>query len=54
MCIGGDSDTIGAIAGGIAEAVYGIPENILERGLAYLDDGLTTIVEEFTKRFMKK
>jgi len=54
MCIGGDSDTIGAIAGGIAEAVYGIPENILEKGLAYLDDGLTTIVEEFTKRFMKK
>ena len=28
ISIGGDSDTVAAIAGSIAEAYYGIPENI--------------------------
>lgn len=54
MSIGGDSDTIGAIAGGIAEAVFGIPGTIKERGLAYLDDQLLAIVEEFSRRFIRK
>ena len=36
ISIGGDSDTIGAIVGGIAEAMFGIPEEIAERGWAYL------------------
>lgn len=54
MSIGGDSDTIGAIAGGIAEAVFGIPTNIREEGLAYLDDHLLAIVENFSQRFIRK
>lgn len=38
ISIGGDSDTIGCIAGGIAEALYGIPESIKERAWKYLDE----------------
>ncbi|MCC8076567.1 MAG: ADP-ribosylglycohydrolase family protein [Clostridiales bacterium] len=38
ISIGGDSDTIAAIAGSLAEAVYPIPAQIQERALARLDD----------------
>jgi len=36
VSLGGDSDTIAAIAGGIAEALFGIPENIRAAALGYL------------------
>lgn len=36
ISIGGDSDTVGAIAGGVAEALFGIPDEIANRGWAYL------------------
>ena len=54
MSIGGDSDTIGAIAGGIAEAYHGIPDEIKYLGISYLDDGLVAILEDFTKKFITK
>ncbi|MCD7820894.1 MAG: ADP-ribosylglycohydrolase family protein [Clostridiales bacterium] len=38
ISIGGDSDTIAAIAGSLAEAVYPIPTQLRERALARLDD----------------
>jgi type I restriction enzyme M protein len=41
ISIGGDSDTIAAIAGSIAEAYYGVPEDIREKSLSFLDDYLT-------------
>ena len=47
ISIGGDSDTIGAIAGGIAEAYYGVPEKKSRRVMGYLDDTLTDIVVRF-------
>ncbi len=40
VSIGGDSDTIGAITGAIAEAAYGIPPAIREKALTYLDEPL--------------
>lgn len=52
MSIGGDSDTIGAIAGGIAEAFYGIPEEITALGISFLGDGLLAVHEDFTRKFM--
>jgi type I restriction enzyme M protein len=52
MSIGGDSDTIGAIAGGIAEAFYGIPDAIKDKGLSYLDEGLREVAVNFTAKFM--
>ncbi|WP_241423461.1 ADP-ribosylglycohydrolase family protein [Candidatus Contubernalis alkalaceticus] len=47
ISIGGDSDTIGAIAGGIGDAFYGVPRYLKEKASAYLRRDLTNIVEEF-------
>lgn len=44
ISIGGDSDTIGAITGAVAEAFYGIPENIKEQAKTYIPDELLQIV----------
>jgi len=45
ISIGGDSDTIAAIAGSIAEAYYPVPEDLLDRGLAKLDGFLRNTVQ---------
>lgn len=37
ISLGGDGDTIAAMAGSIAEAYYGIPEEIKQRGMAYIN-----------------
>lgn len=50
VSIGGDSDTIAAIAGGIAEAYYGIPREIEDKIISYLDDDLLYSVNNFKKR----
>lgn len=44
ISIGGDSDTIGAIVGGIAESMFGIPEDIAERGWAYLPQEMREVL----------
>lgn len=49
ISIGGDSDTLGAIAGGIAEAYFGIPDEIKNRVWDYLTTDLADIVEQFEK-----
>ncbi len=38
ISLGGDSDTLAAITGGIAEAAYGVPEDIKEKALSFLDE----------------
>jgi ADP-ribosylglycohydrolase len=50
ISLGGDSDTIACIAGGIAEAFYGIPDHIRIRTLEELDDALVNVVDLFTRR----
>ena len=47
ISIGGDSDTIAAICGGIAEAYYGIPADIRKHALTFLDQRLLDILNEF-------
>nr|MCR5732337.1 ADP-ribosylglycohydrolase family protein [Sphaerochaetaceae bacterium] len=54
ISLGGDSDTIAAICGGIAEAVFGIPDNIKDKGLSYLDEYLKGIYDAFNERFIKR
>lgn len=44
ISIGGDSDTIGAITGSIAEAYYGIPEGIKEQAKTYIPEELLQLV----------
>lgn len=40
VSLGGDADTQAAMAGAIAEAFFGIPEELQAEGLSYLDDTL--------------
>ncbi len=48
ISVGGDADTMAAIAGAIAEPFYGgVPEDIRAQTLARLDDRLRAIVERF-------
>lgn len=48
ISLGGDSDTLGAMAGAIAEAHYGIPDSIKQKILnEYLNDFLKRLVEAF-------
>ena len=49
ISIGGDSDTIAAIAGGIAEAYYGVPDEIKEQMWAYLPPELSIVCKDFTE-----
>ena len=51
---GGDTDTMGAITGGIAGAYYGIPKDIERKGLEYLDERMLKIVKDFNKMINKK
>ncbi len=47
MYIGGDTDTLGAIAGAIAEAYWGIPVTIIAEAKGYLDDDIEAVVGRF-------
>lgn len=51
ISIGGDSDTLAAITGSIAQAYYGIPEAIRTKALTYLDQHLLDILFAFEKQF---
>ena len=51
ISIGGDSDTIAAITGGIAEAYYGIPDDIRARALLFLDFEELDILRRFEKKY---
>jgi type I restriction enzyme M protein len=47
ISLGGDSDTLAAIAGSIAEAYYGVPADIGEKALAHLDNRLRGIYDQW-------
>ena len=50
VSMGGDADTMGAIAGSIAAAFYGvIPETILEKCWSKLPEDIKEIIEDFRK-----
>lgn len=55
VSLGADADTLGAIVGGIAEALYGMPDELKQRAADYLPDEMKLIVEQFyTKTYKKK
>ena len=47
ISIGGDSDTLAAITGSIAEASYGIPEDIKEKAISYLDNEIKELYNKW-------
>lgn len=51
ISIGGDSDTLAAITGGIAEAYYGIPAEIRKHALTFLDNKMLSILNAFESTY---
>ncbi|MFQ5970895.1 MAG: ADP-ribosylglycohydrolase family protein [Alphaproteobacteria bacterium] len=47
VSLGGDSDTLACIAGGIAEILHGIPRAIADTAMDHLEDDLRQVVERF-------
>ncbi|MBP1765560.1 MAG: putative ADP-ribosylglycohydrolase [Firmicutes bacterium] len=54
ISLGGDSDTLAAITGSIAEAAYNVPEEIKEKALSILDECLLAVYRRFSERIHKK
>ena len=53
ISIGGDSDTLAAITGSIAEGKWGVPEWIAEAALDRLDGTMTDVFKTFMKDYAK-
>lgn len=47
VSLGGDADTLACITGGIAEALFGLPDAIGERARGCLDDDLRSVLRRF-------
>ena len=47
VCLGADADTLGAIVGGIAEAIWGIPMKLRHQVEKFLPDDMQTVLHEF-------
>ncbi|MBR6427068.1 MAG: ADP-ribosylglycohydrolase family protein [Clostridia bacterium] len=52
ISLGGDSDTLAAITGSIAEAAYGIPEWIKAKAVSYLDEPLKAVLRKWRKWYL--
>lgn len=52
VSVGGDSDTLAAITGAIAEAYYGVPADLRDQALNFLDDSLLAIYHQW-EAFLK-
>lgn len=53
ILVGGDSDTIAAIVGGWAEALYGVPDELQKEAGKYLPSAMKEVVREFYDRIGK-
>jgi ADP-ribosylglycohydrolase len=53
ISLGGDSDTIGAITGAVAEAFFGVPDEMGRMALALLDADLAAVTVAFRKRWVQ-
>jgi type I restriction enzyme M protein len=53
VSLGGDSDTLAAITGSVAEAYYGIPDPIRREAMTFLDDEMRDIAVRFQERFQQ-
>lgn len=47
VAYGGDSDTLGAIVGALAEEMFGIPEEILTKAADFVPAGIKAVAREF-------
>ena len=54
ISLGGDSDTIACMTGGIAAAYYGIPDWMVEKAVKYLPNDMIEIINRFDGRELTK
>lgn len=54
ISIGGDSDTLAAITGAVAECYYGIPQKLREQGMSYLNERLLGVLLAFEAKYPPK
>lgn len=47
ISLGGDSDTLAAITGSIAEAAYGVPDWMRDKAFGYLDAQLRDVYDRW-------
>ena len=50
VSIGGDSDTIAAIAGSVAEAYWGVPKELAAKAESYLEPKMAEVLKKFQLR----
>jgi ADP-ribosylglycohydrolase len=51
ISLGGDSDTLACITGGIASAFYGVPDDITHKTMSLLDDDLQSVLINFYDKY---
>lgn len=51
VSLGGDTDTQAAIAGSLAEAYYGVPQDLINKARTYLTPQFLEIIDEFDKQY---
>ena len=47
VSLGGDSDPLACMAGGIAEARFGVPENLRKTAQKYVDINISKVITDF-------
>ncbi|MEG2061623.1 MAG: ADP-ribosylglycohydrolase family protein [Alistipes sp.] len=52
VSLGADADTLGAIVGSIAEAIWEIPKSMKRRALSYLPDDMKRVLTEFDVEYL--
>ncbi|MCQ2554187.1 MAG: ADP-ribosylglycohydrolase family protein [Clostridia bacterium] len=52
ISIGGDSDTIACITGGIAETYFGVPEDIEKKAKSYLNEEMNNVICQFYSKYV--
>ena len=53
VSLGADADTLGAIVGSVAEAIWGIPREMKLQALEYLPSDMKEVVTRFYSRYIK-
>ena len=53
ISLGGDSDTLAAITGSIAEAAYGIPDWMKDKAYSYLDEPLKDVIRRWRRFYFR-
>ena len=54
VSLGGDTDTIACIAGGMAEAFYGVPDEMKRECRRRLEEDMLALLERFTEKIGRK